>query len=121
MIKGKQLGRTIGFPTVNLNYNKEYILPKGGVYYTIIEHDNFLYKAITNIGYNPTVEGGKLSVETHILNFNKQIYGEVIRINFINRIRDEVKFNTIIELKHQLEKDKEYANNQKLMIIRCKN
>jgi len=114
VITGKQLGRTIGFPTVNLNYNKEYILPKGGVYYTIIEHDNFFYKAITNIGYNPTVEGGKLSVETYILNFNKQIYGEVIKINFINRIRDEVKFNGIVELKQQLEKDKEYAKNQKI-------
>lgn len=114
VITGKQLGRTIGFPTVNLNYNKEYILPKGGVYYTVIEHDNFLYKAITNIGYNPTVEGGKLSVETHILNFNKQIYGELIKINFINRIRDEVKFNSIVELKQQLEKDKEYAKNQKI-------
>ena len=114
VIKGKQLGRTIGFPTVNLNYNKEYILPKGGVYYTVVEYDNKLYKAITNIGYNPTVEGGKLSVETHILNFDKQIYGEVIKINFINRIRDEVKFNTIDELKEQLLKDKDYAFKQKI-------
>ena len=109
VIKGKQLGRTIGFPTVNLNYNKEYILPKGGVYYTLAEYDNNIYKAITNIGYNPTVEGGKLSVETYILNFDKQIYGEVVKIYFINRIRDEVKFNTIEELKQQLLKDKEYA------------
>ncbi|MBW9170887.1 bifunctional riboflavin kinase/FAD synthetase [Clostridium estertheticum] len=114
VITGKQLGRTIGFPTVNLNYNKEYILPKGGVYYTIIEYDNYLYKAITNIGYNPTVEGGKLSVETHILDFNKQIYSEIVKINFINRIRDEVKFNTVEELKQQLVKDKEYAYNQKI-------
>ncbi|MBU3187118.1 bifunctional riboflavin kinase/FAD synthetase [Clostridium estertheticum] len=114
VITGKQLGRTIGFPTVNLNYNKEYILPKGGVYYTVIEYDNCLYKAITNIGYNPTVEGGKLSVETHILDFDKQIYGEIVKINFINRIRDEVKFNTVEELKQQLVKDKEYAYNQKI-------
>ncbi|HEY8804438.1 MAG TPA: bifunctional riboflavin kinase/FAD synthetase [Clostridium sp.] len=114
VIKGKQLGRTIGFPTVNLNYNKEYILPKGGVYYTIVEYNNYLYKAITNIGYNPTVEGGKLSVETHILNFDKQIYSEVVKINFINRIRDEVKFNTIGELKQQLEKDNDYANMQEI-------
>ena len=114
VIKGKQLGRTIGFPTVNLDYNKGYILPKGGVYYTVVEYDNNLYKAITNIGYNPTVEGGKLSVETHILNFDKQIYGEVIKINFINRIRDEVKFNNIDELKQQLLKDKDYAFKQKI-------
>jgi riboflavin kinase/FMN adenylyltransferase len=113
VIKGKQLGRTIGFPTVNLDYNRQYILPKGGVYYTVVEYDNVMYKAITNIGYNPTVEGGKLSVETHILNFDKQIYGEVIKINFVCRIRDEIKFNTIDKLKAQLLKDKDYAFNQK--------
>ena len=109
VIKGKQIGRTIGFPTVNLNYNKKYILPKGGVYYTVVEYNSYLYKAITNIGYNPTVEGGKLSVETHILNFDKQIYDEIVKIYFINRIRDEVKFNTIGELKQQLVKDNNYA------------
>jgi riboflavin kinase/FMN adenylyltransferase len=114
VIKGKQLGRTIGFPTVNLNYNKKYILPKGGVYYTVVEYNNDVHKAITNIGYNPTVEGGKLSVETHILNFDKQIYGEVVKINFISRIRDEVKFNTIDKLKQQLSKDKEYALEQNI-------
>lgn len=114
VIRGKQLGRTIGFPTVNLNYNKGYILPKGGVYFTTIEYDDVLYKAITNIGYNPTVEGGKLSVETYILGFDKQIYDEVIKINFIKRIRDEVKFDTIENLKNQLEKDKRYVYNQKI-------
>jgi len=114
VVKGKQFGRTIGFPTVNLNYNKEFILPKGGVYYTVVEYENHLYRAITNIGYNPTVEGGKLSVETHILNFDKQVYSEMIKINFIHRIRDEVKFNTFDELKQQLVKDKEYAHMQKL-------
>ncbi|MBW9144069.1 bifunctional riboflavin kinase/FAD synthetase [Clostridium sp. CM028] len=114
VIKGKQFGRTIGFPTVNLNYNKEYIIPKGGVYYTLAEYDNNFYRAITNIGYNPTVEGGKLSVETHILNFDKKIYNEIVKIYFINRIRDEVKFNSIDELKKQLLKDKEYAINQKI-------
>jgi riboflavin kinase/FMN adenylyltransferase len=114
VIKGKQLGRTIGFPTINLNYNKKYILPKGGVYYTVVEYDNNLYKGITNIGYNPTVEGGKLSVETHILNFDKQIYGETIKINFVTRIRDEIKFNTIDELREQLLKDKDYASKQKI-------
>jgi riboflavin kinase/FMN adenylyltransferase len=114
VIKGKQFGRTIGFPTVNLNYNKKYIIPKGGVYYTIIEYNNILHKAITNIGYNPTVEGGKLSVETHILDFDKQIYGEAVKINFVNRIRDEFKFNTIERLKEQLSKDKKYAFEQKI-------
>lgn len=114
VIKGKQIGRTIGFPTVNLDYNRKYLLPKGGVYYTVVEYDNVMYKAITNIGYNPTVEGGKLSVETYMLNFHKQIYGEVIKINFVSRIRDEIKFNSMDKLKAQLLKDKEYAINQKI-------
>ena len=114
VIKGKQLGRTIGFPTVNLNYNKGYILPKGGVYFTTVEYDKIIYKAITNIGYNPTVESGKLSVETYILVIDKQIYDEVIKINFIKRIRDEVKFDSIEQLKKQLEEDRKYANNQKI-------
>ena len=114
VIKGKQLGRTIGFPTVNLNYNKGYILPKGGVYYTTVEYDNLLYKAITNIGYNPTVKGGKLSVETYILDFDKQIYYEVIKINFISRMRDEINFDTIDELKKQLEEDRKYAFTQSI-------
>jgi len=113
VIKGKQFGRTIDFPTINLDYNKKYILPKGGVYYTVVEYDKKLYKAITNIGYNPTVAGNKLSVETYILSFDKQIYSEVVKIYFINRIRDEVKFDTIDELKQQLEEDKEYAIRQK--------
>ncbi len=113
VIKGKELGRTIGFPTVNLDYNKQYVIPKGGVYYTMAEYGNNIYKAITNIGYNPTVHGGKLSVETYILNFNKQIYGEKVKIYFIKRMRDEVKFNTLEELRKQLIKDKEYAFKQK--------
>ena len=113
VVKGKQLGRTIGFPTVNLNYSKQFILPKGGVYYTLAKHDNHIYKAITNIGYNPTVQGGKISVETYILDFDKQIYGEKVKIYFINRIRDEVKFNTIEQLRQQLIKDRDYALKQK--------
>lgn len=117
VIKGKQLGRTIGFPTVNLNYSKQLILPKGGVYYTLAKYDNQIYKAISNIGYNPTVEGGKLSVETYILDFDKQIYGENIKIYFINRIRDEVKFNTIEQLRQQLIKDADYALKQKKIEI----
>jgi len=114
VIRGKQFGRTIEFPTINLDYNKKYILPKGGVYFTIVEYENKSYKAITNIGYNPTVAGGKLSVETYLLNFNKQIYNEVVKIYFINRIRDEVKFDTIDELKQQLVMDKDYAFKQEI-------
>ena len=112
IIKGKQIGRTIGFPTVNLNYDKSFVVPKGGVYGTIVEYKNNFYKGITNIGYNPTLEGNKLSIETNILNFDKNIYGEEIKLYFIEKIREEKKFGNIEELKNQLSKDKSYINHK---------
>lgn len=114
VIKGKQLGRKIGFPTVNLDYDKSFVLPRGGVYYTVVRHNNKSYKGITNVGYNPTVENDKLSIETHILNFELDIYSEYIELEFINRIRDEKKFDSILELIKQLRKDKIYAEKQNL-------
>lgn len=112
IIKGKQIGRTMGFPTVNLNYDKKFVVPKGGVYGTIVEYKNCFYKAITNIGYNPTLEGSKLSIETNILNFDKNIYGEEIKLYFIEKIREEKRFGSIDELKNQLSKDKNYVNSK---------
>ena len=112
IIKGKQIGRTIGFPTVNLNYDKSFVVPKGGVYGTIVEYKNNFYKGITNIGYNPTLEGDKLSIETNILNFDKNIYGEEIKLYFIEKIREEKKFGNLEELKNQLSKDKSYISHK---------
>jgi len=114
VIKGKQLGRKISFPTINLDYEKSIILPKGGVYFTTIEYNNEKFKGITNIGYNPTVRDRKLSIETHILNFNKDIYNETVKIFFYKRIRDEKKFESIEKLAEQLSKDKAYAINQSI-------
>lgn len=114
IVRGKQLGRKLGFPTVNLNYNTKYVLPRGGVYYTLIEYENKLYKGITNVGYNPTVEDKKLNIETHILDFHKDIYGEDIVIYFSKRIRDEKKFSSLEDLKHQLKKDKSFAKRQSM-------
>ncbi|MBC2578909.1 bifunctional riboflavin kinase/FAD synthetase [Clostridium sp. DJ247] len=116
VIKGKQLGRTIGFPTANLNYNKRSVIPRGGVYYTAVEYKRKVYKGITNIGYNPTVNDDKLSIETYILDFDENIYNKQIKVYFIERIRDEKKFDSLQELTKQLEKDKEYAVKQKLEI-----
>ncbi|GAA0735011.1 bifunctional riboflavin kinase/FAD synthetase [Clostridium oceanicum] len=111
--KGKQLGRTWGFPTVNLSYDNKYILPRGGVYYTLVEYHNNVYQGITNVGYNPTLDDGKLSIETHMLGFDKDIYGAKIAIKFIKKIREEKKFASTDELASQLEKDKNYALSQK--------
>jgi riboflavin kinase/FMN adenylyltransferase len=116
VIKGKQLGRTLGFPTVNLDYDKKFVIPKGGVYYTIVEYKKRIFKGITNVGYNPTTQDNKLSIETHILDFNKDIYDEYIKVYFIERIRDEKKFNSIHELAEQLKKDKLYAIKKNLEI-----
>lgn len=117
IIRGKQLGRKLGFPTINLDYSKEFLLPRGGVYFSLVEHKNRKYKGITNIGYNPTVENHKLSIETHIIDFNQELYSEKIRINFVKRIRDEKKFNSLTELSEQLKNDKIFVIKQKIEII----
>jgi len=116
VIHGKKLGRKLGYPTANLKINHEYALPKIGVYYTNVEIDNKVYKGITSVGYNPTVNGKKLTIETFILNFEKEIYGNEIRVYFINRIRDEIKFNSLEELIEILKSDEQYAKNKELSI-----
>lgn len=109
VIKCKQLGRKIGFPTANIEVNDDLLIPKNGIYATkVYIHDNVYYGA-TNIGYNPTVNGDKLSIETNILEFDEDIYGQVIKIEFLERIRDEKKFNSLDELKAQLKKDTDYV------------
>ncbi|QGU95207.1 bifunctional riboflavin kinase/FAD synthetase [Clostridium bovifaecis] len=114
VVHGKQLGRKISFPTINLDYDKKFVLPRGGVYYTVVEYNGKKYRGITNIGYNPTVKDKKLSIETHILNFNEDIYDEYVKIYFYKRIRDEKKFESVEHLSKQLEIDKLYAEKQNL-------
>lgn len=109
VIKGKQLGRTIGFPTANIEINDDLLIPNNGIYATKVYVHNDVYYGATNIGYNPTVNGDKLSIETNILEFDEDIYGQVIKIEFLERIRDEKKFNSLEELKAQLKKDTDYV------------
>ena len=108
VIDGKKLGRTIGFPTANLEINQQKVIPKKGVYYTNVKINEKIFKGITSVGNNPTVNGQELTVETYILDFSNDIYGKEINIYFIDRIRDEIKFNNINELIEQLKKDKKY-------------
>jgi riboflavin kinase/FMN adenylyltransferase len=107
VVKGMQLGRKLGFPTANMAYEKnEKILPKNGVYFTLTKIKNTEYVSITNIGIKPSVqESNSISIETHILDFNQSIYGRNISIKFIDRIRDEIKFNHINDLIDQITKD----------------
>ncbi|MGL5646280.1 MAG: bifunctional riboflavin kinase/FAD synthetase [Clostridium sp.] len=109
VVSGKQLGRTIGFPTANLKVEDKYIIPKKGVYYTNVVYNEEFYKGITSVGNNPTVNGEKLTIETYIIDFDKMIYGENLKLLFLERIRDEKKFNSLDELVERLKKDKEFA------------
>ncbi|MBQ5696282.1 MAG: bifunctional riboflavin kinase/FAD synthetase [Clostridium sp.] len=111
VIHGKKLGRTIGFPTANLEINDKKVIPKKGVYYTNVDIEGKIFKGITSVGNNPTVNGKELTIETYILDFNNNIYEKEIKVYFIDRIRDEIKFNNIDELTKQLKKDKEVAEN----------
>lgn len=118
VVSGRQIGRTMGFPTANLETQKEYVIPAIGVYYSNVYVNGKMYRGITSIGNNPTVNGKKRTVETHILDFNCDIYGTQIKLYFIDKIRDEKKFPGIEDLKLQLEKDKSFAKKQKIMIKR---
>lgn len=102
---GKQLGRTIGFPTCNFMPAEEMILPADGVYATLCIWKNHAYPAITNVGLRPTVSGVGRSIETHLLGFEGDLYGETIRVEFLNRIRPEVKFDDLESLKDQIQRD----------------
>ena len=109
VVKGRQLGRTINFPTANLELDGKYLLPEmNGVYITKIKVNNKIYKSVTNIGYNPTVsdEKNKKFIETHILDFDEDIYGEKIEIYFYEFLRKEQKFESFDHLKEQLKLDK---------------
>ena len=105
VIPGDQVGREIGFPTANLLIEADIILPKQGVYATHIKINGHEYKSITNIGYKPTFNGKTLKIETHILDFSEDIYDKAVQLIFIQRIRDEKKFDSIEELKQQIVMD----------------
>lgn len=105
--KGKQLGRTIGFPTANILIEHDYkLVPKNGVYAVkIIIKDNE-YLGMLNIGIKPTFEENNKTIEVNIFDFEENIYGEKICIKFVSFLREETKFESIEELKNQLKKDK---------------
>lgn len=111
--KGKGLGRKLGFPTVNVDYqNNNKLLPKIGVYITASEVAGHLYESITDVGFNPTFENDKkIHIESHFMGIDGDFYGEFVRIHFLKRIRDEVKFNSAEALINQLINDVETAEN----------
>lgn len=111
--KGKQLGRQIGFPTVNLYPDEQKLIPLHGVYASHIYIDGVKYQGITNIGSNPTVnDSDKIFVETHILDFKEDLYDKKITVFLDFFVRPEAKFNNIDELKKQISCDKEFVMHQ---------
>ncbi len=105
VIYGKQNGEVMGIKTANIDVKKDITLPKKGVYYTSTTVSGKLYKSISNIGFNPTFDGESLSVETHLIDFCDNIYGEEIEIFFHKHKRDEMKFVSMEELVKQIRKD----------------
>lgn len=107
IVKGKQLGRTIGFPTANLKIEESYkLIPQNGVYIVKSIIDGQSVFGMMNIGFNPTVDGQKQTIEIHYFNFNADLYNQKISVSILQRIRSEQKFESVELLKEQLEKDK---------------
>jgi len=110
VVKGKAIGRTINYPTANLKLKEKYkLIPKNGVYIVQSIIDGETIFGITSIGTNPTVGGTEKTIETHFLNFNKDLYGKEITIEFLKYIRDEETFDSVEILKQEIEKDETFA------------
>lgn len=107
--EGKKLGRTIGFPTVNLIAHPLKLFPPNGVYATKTLYNERYYYGVTNIGINPTVNGTQKIVETYLLDFNENIYGKTLQTFFYKFLRNERKFSSVEELRRQIEINAEQA------------
>ena len=124
VIQGSNRGHTLGFPTANLETSDE-LYPKKGVYAVEVVWNQQSFNGLANVGLNPTFlpaqrsEGGPFSLEVYILNFNHQIYGEEIQINFKKRIRDEIRFASPILLIDQIKKDVQWAQENVFKKLGC--
>ena len=112
VVKGSAIGRSIGFPTANLDLSDEKkILPADGVYAVWVIVDKITYRGMMNIGKKPTLNSQIRTLEIHLLDFDQYIYNKQIKIKFVKRIRDEIAFSKLIELKEQLEKDRTHISS----------
>ena len=107
VVEGNKIGRNIGYPTANLKPNDIHkLVPGQGVYATLVKVNDSVYKAMTNIGYRPTIDADHLTIEANIFDFNQDIYRKEITMSFIERIRDEKRFASLGDLQLQLANDK---------------
>jgi len=112
VVEGNKIGRSIGFPTANIEIEDKYkLIAAGGVYACKVDVNGKIYHGMGNIGTRPTIGINGLVTEVHIFDFDKEIYGQEITIYFVDRIRDEKKFSGLEELKSQLENDRIYVKS----------
>ena len=110
VVHGAHLGTKIGIPTINIMPEKTKLVPKFGVYVTSIDFDGRIYHGVTNVGTKPSVSDKKIvGIETHILDYNGDLYGQYVKVTFQAFLRPEMKFNSVDELKEQMNKDKAVA------------
>ena len=110
VVKGQQIGRSLGFPTANIQIAEDYkLLPRDGAYAVHAEVNSIRYKAILNIGDRPTVDGQKKTIEAHLIDFEGDLYGQELRVYFQEFLREEKKFESLDALKNQLVVDRERA------------
>ncbi len=105
VVVGNRLGRKIGFPTSNIMIDESMVTPPNGVYVTYCIYNGVKYPSVTNVGIKPTVGAFQKNMETHIFNFDKELYGKQIKVEFIKKTRDEVKFRSIEALSDQIARD----------------
>jgi riboflavin kinase/FMN adenylyltransferase len=106
VVKGKEVGKSLGFPTANLEVGeKNKLIPRDGVYAVRVMHEDKIYKGMMSIGMNPTMNGTERTLEVNIFDFDKEVYGERMAVFFRQRIRDEIKFSSAEELKKEMEND----------------
>lgn len=105
VVVGNRLGRSLGFPTSNIAIDEAMVSPPDGVYATLADYEGVSYPSVTNLGRKPTVGNYERSIETHIFNFNKELYGKEIRIEFLKKLRGERKFESVEALSNQIQQD----------------
>jgi riboflavin kinase/FMN adenylyltransferase len=106
VVKGKGLGKQLNYPTANIRIEEPYkLIPKNGVYVVKANIKDAIVFGMMNIGTNPTVDGKVQSIEVHFFNFNQDIYGKILEVEILERLRDEQKFDSLEDLKNQLSKD----------------
>ncbi|MFD1314559.1 bifunctional riboflavin kinase/FAD synthetase [Namhaeicola litoreus] len=106
VVKGHGIGRTINFPTINIQIEEDYkLIPKNGVYIVRTEYNGIKMFGLMNIGTRPTLNGQNRSIEVYLLDFSGDLYGKILRVEILNRLRDETKFDSIDGLKKQIAVD----------------